>query len=110
MHAYVRHKLHLHYGDRVMKPTGPMPAHLLGDMWAQHWVNIGNLVKPYPEKPSLDVTAKIKAQGWTAKKIFKQADEYFVSLGLTAVPPEFWSGQLYNKWGGFSIPLSVIHN
>ena len=48
LHAYVRHKLHGFYGDRVMAATGPMPAHLLGNMWAQSWGNIADLVKPYP--------------------------------------------------------------
>ena len=93
LHAYVRHKLHLHYGDKVMKPTGPMPAHLLGDMWAQRWVDIGDLVKPYPDKPIIDVTPKMVAQGWTPRKMFEKADDFFKSMGLAAAPPEFWSGE-----------------
>ena len=93
LHAYVRHKLHLHYGDEEMKPTGPMPAHLLGDMWAQRWVDIGDLVKPYPDKPIIDVTHKMVAQGWTPTKMFEMADNFFKSMGLAAAPPEFWSGE-----------------
>ena len=77
-----------------MKPTGPIPAHLLGNMWAQSWVNIEDLVKPYPDKPSIDVTAKMEAEGWTPRKMFEQADQYFTSLGLAEVPPSFWSGML----------------
>ena len=92
LHAYVRNKLHLHYGDKVMKPTGPIPAHLLGNMWAQSWVNIEDLVKPYPDKPSIDVTAKMEAEGWTPRKMFEQADQYFTSLGLAKALPSFWSG------------------
>ena len=30
LHAYVRYRLHLKYGDRVSS-TGPLPAHLLGE-------------------------------------------------------------------------------
>ena len=93
LHAYVRNKLNLHYGDTVMDATGPMPAHLLGNMWAQSWQNIADLVKPYPDKPSIDVTAAMVDQGWTPKKMFQKADDFFQSMGLTPVPPEFWSGQ-----------------
>ena len=75
-----------------------MPAHLLGNMWAQSWVNIEDLVKPYPDKPSLDVTAKMKAKGWTPRKMFELADQYFTSMGLPPVPSSFWTGQsnIYN--------------
>ena len=94
MHAYVRHKLHLHYGDEAMKPTGPMPAHLLGSMFASSWGNTIDLTKPYPDKPSIDVTAKMKAEGWTPRKMFEQADKYFTSLGLAKALPSFWSGRV----------------
>ena len=69
-----------------------MPAHLLGDMWAQTWVNTIDRTKPYPDKPSIDVTAKMEAEGWTPRKIFEQADKYFTSLGLAKALPSFWSG------------------
>ena len=71
-----------------------MPAHLLGNMWSQSWVNIEDLVKPYPDKPSIDVTAKMKAEGWTPRKLFEQADKYFTSLGLAKALPSFWSGRV----------------
>ena len=92
MHAYVRHKLHLHYGDEVMKPTGPMPAHLLGNMWAQFWGNTIDLTKPYPDKPNIDVTDALVENGWTVKKIFQTGNDFFKSLGLASVSPSFWSG------------------
>jgi len=45
LHAYVRMKLHEKYGD-VVPANGPIPAHLLGNIWAQDWSNIYPLVKP----------------------------------------------------------------
>jgi peptidyl-dipeptidase A len=39
LHAYVRWKLHEKYGD-VVPPNGPIPAHLLGNIWAQEWNNV----------------------------------------------------------------------
>ncbi|XP_035679968.1 angiotensin-converting enzyme-like, partial [Branchiostoma floridae] len=61
LHAYVRKKLREQYGQDKISVTGPIPAHLLGNMWSQSWVNIYSLVEPYPNKTSLDVTAKMKA-------------------------------------------------
>ena len=77
-----------------MKPTGPMPAHLLGSMFASSWGNTIARTKPYPDKPSIDVTAKMKAEGWTPRKLFEQADKYFTSLGLAKALPSFWSGRV----------------
>ncbi len=45
LHAYVRMRLHEKYGD-VVPATGPIPAHLLGNIWAQDWSNIYPLVAP----------------------------------------------------------------
>ena len=93
LHAYVRNKLNLHYGDTVVDATGPMPAHLLGNMWAQTWENIADLVKPYPDKPSIDVTEAMVEKGWTPKIMFEKADDFFHSLGMMRAPAEFWSGE-----------------
>ena len=46
LHCYVRARLHEHYGEAVQPATGPIRADLLGDMWAQEWNNIYNLVEP----------------------------------------------------------------
>ena len=56
LHAYVRNKLVERYGGQVVSATGALPAHLLGNMWAQSWNNIADMLTPYPAKPSLDVT------------------------------------------------------
>ena len=45
LHAYVRMKLREKYGD-VVPANGPIPAHLLGNIWAQDWSNIYPLVAP----------------------------------------------------------------
>jgi len=34
LHAYVRHRLRQQYGNDVVPERGPIPAHLLGNMWA----------------------------------------------------------------------------
>jgi peptidyl-dipeptidase A len=82
LHSYVRNKLHSKYGSDVVDPEGPLPAHLLGNMWAQSWTNIADMILPFPDKPSIDVTNEMEKQGWTAKLMFETADKFFQSLGL----------------------------
>lgn len=62
LHAYVRAKLRAHYGEDKVPKNQPIPAHLLGNMWAQSWGNIDNLVTPYPGKTSIDVTPEMLKQ------------------------------------------------
>ena len=40
LHAYVRWKLREKYGAAAVPADGPIPAHLLGNMWAQDWTNL----------------------------------------------------------------------
>ena len=63
LHAYVRRKLHAKYGERVVPLDGPIPAHLLGNMWAQSWINLYESTAPFPTKPTIDVTLNLKRQG-----------------------------------------------
>lgn len=41
-----------------LSPFTPFP----GNMWAQSWENILDLVLPYPEKPPEDITKIMKSQ------------------------------------------------
>ncbi|EDM06349.1 angiotensin I converting enzyme (peptidyl-dipeptidase A) 1, isoform CRA_b [Rattus norvegicus] len=97
LHAYVRRSLHRHYGSEYINLDGPIPAHLLGNMWAQTWSNIYDLVAPFPSAPSIDATEAMIKQGWTPRRIFKEADNFFTSLGLLPVPPEFWNKSMLEK-------------
>ena len=89
LHAYVRDKLHKHYGCDVVTKAGPMSSHVLGNMWAQSWGNIADLVRPFPDKPSLDVTEAMKSKGWTAKTMFEKAEDFFVSIGFEPMTEVF---------------------
>ncbi|KAM5150442.1 angiotensin-converting enzyme isoform 1-T1 [Callospermophilus lateralis] len=97
LHAYVRRALHRIYGDRYINLRGPIPAHLLGDMWAQSWENIYDIVVPFPDKPSLDVTNTMVQKGWNATHMFRVAEQFFTSLGLSPMPPEFWAESMLEK-------------
>lgn len=62
LHCFVRDKLNAKYGDAVVPKNGPIPAHLLGNMWAQQWSNIYPLVEPYKGVANLDVTSALVKQ------------------------------------------------
>src|ERR1700704_2365698 len=55
LHAYVRLKLREKYGD-IVPEKGPMPAHLLGNIWAQDWTNVYPIVKPANIDSGYDLT------------------------------------------------------
>jgi hypothetical protein len=58
LHAYVRMHLKKKFPDKMPKDN-TIPAHLLGNMWAQQWSNIMNTVSgidPFPDTPPIDVT------------------------------------------------------
>nr|XP_011423379.2 uncharacterized protein LOC105325490 isoform X2 [Crassostrea gigas] len=99
LHAYVRRKLKEVYDSDIDKfPTsGHIPAHLLGNMWAQGWNNIAKYVLPYPDRESIDVSPKLKEKGYDAKKLFKISEEFFLSLGLIGMPETFWNDSMITK-------------
>jgi len=97
LHTFARTRLNQKYGDNVVKKTGPIPAHLLGNMWAQHWNNIYDIVIPFPNKPILNVTAEMQRQRWTPTRMFKTAENLFTSIGFDSLPQEFWSGSMLVK-------------
>ncbi|MCB9693636.1 MAG: M2 family metallopeptidase [Alphaproteobacteria bacterium] len=97
LHCHVRAELNAKYGDEVVPPGGPLPAHLTGNMWAQNWDLLYNDLAPYPDQPSLDVTAKLA--DWDAVKMTKAAESFFVSLGLDPLPETFWERSLLEDPG-----------
>ncbi|MBN7820733.1 M2 family metallopeptidase [Bowmanella yangjiangensis] len=90
LHCHVRAKLGDYYGTDVVPQDKPIPAHLLGNMWAQSWGNIYDLVKPERKMQVPDVTKALKAQGYDEIKMVKQAESFFTSLGFEPLPETFW--------------------
>ncbi|XP_023805355.1 angiotensin-converting enzyme-like [Oryzias latipes] len=97
LHAFVRRKLYNQYGSKYINLKGPIPAHLLGNMWAQTWNNIYDLMIPFPGKVNVDVTDEMVRQGYNATHMFRVAEEFFTSLGLMEMPKEFWEGSMIVK-------------
>ncbi|XP_076440449.1 angiotensin-converting enzyme-like [Babylonia areolata] len=97
LHAYVRRRLKKQYGEDVFPSSGHIPAHLLGNMWAQQWHSLQDMLMPYPDKPKVDVTAEMVEQSYTAWTIFEVADSFFTSLGLEPMPEAFWNKSMLEK-------------
>lgn len=96
LHCYARGKLHDKYGEAVPQ-QGAIPAHLLGNMWAQDWSNIYPLLEPFPGQPSLDVTKKLKEKKLDEKGMVKIGEAFFTSLGMEKLPETFWERSLFKK-------------
>lgn len=95
LHCYVRGELNREYGDTIAPTTGPIPAHLLGNMWAQQWGNVYDLVAPDDADPGYDVTELLEEKGYDEHKMVKQAESFFTSLGFAALPESFWARSLF---------------
>ena len=96
LHAYVRNRLREKYGDLV-PARGPIPAQLLGNMWAQDWENIYPLVAPPNADPGYDLTALLKQHHADWKQMVKYGENFFVSLGFNPLPQTFWERSLFLK-------------
>ena len=96
LHAYVRTKLHEKYGSQVPE-NGPIPAHLLGNIWAQDWSNIYKLVAPKDADPGYDLTQILKARKTDPLQMVKYGEGFVKSLGFDALPDTFWKRSLFVK-------------
>lgn len=61
LQCYTRSKLEARYGARGQIDGGLLPAQLMGNMWAQDWSNLWDLLQPYPDAGGLDITAALQA-------------------------------------------------
>jgi peptidyl-dipeptidase A len=95
LHAYVRRRLVETYGKDLVPLDGPIPAHLLGNMWAQTWGNVYPLVAPEDADPGYDLTARLKAKGVEPLEMFHYGERFFLSLGFEPLPQTFWERSLF---------------
>jgi peptidyl-dipeptidase A len=93
LHAYVRLKLRAKYGD-VVPAQGPIPAHLLGNLWAQDWSNIYPLVAPPNADPGFSLTDILKKKKMTALEMVRAGERFYTSLGFAPLPPTFFERSL----------------
>ncbi len=98
LHTYVRTKLNQKYGSAVQPATGPIRADLLGNMWAQEWGNIYDIVAP-PGSGDLgyDIGDLLKAKNYGHIEMVKAGENFYSSIGMEPLPATFWTRSQFVK-------------
>ncbi|CAF3694401.1 unnamed protein product [Adineta steineri] len=96
LHAFVRGRLCEIYPKRF-DCNGPIPAHLLGNMWAQQWQNRLDDLMPYPDTPLVNITRILYKKKYTIEKMYKTAENFFTSINLYPMTPKFWARSMFTK-------------
>ncbi|WP_223670736.1 M2 family metallopeptidase [Kangiella shandongensis] len=110
LHCHVRAELNEQYGDDVVPTDKPIPAHLLGNMWAQQWGNIYDIAGPDNAGEGIDIDPILRQhygvdkeevshdeKEVAVKKMVKTAENFFSSLGFAPLPQTFWERSLFVK-------------
>jgi len=97
LHCHVRAKLGEVYGPDKVPQGGPIPAHLLGNMWAQEWAAIYDLIEPYPGIGDIDVDSTLKTKNYSPQEMVRSAESFYVSLGMPRLPETFWERSQFTK-------------
>ena len=92
LHCYTRAKLSEKHGAAVQPASGPIRSDLLGNMWAQEWGNIYDLVAPRGAGDvGYDLTDLLVRNKYTPEKIVRTGEAFFSSLGFAPLPESFWT-------------------
>ena len=97
LHCHVRAELSDYYGPEVVPPTGPIPAHVLGNQWAQDWSYLYDIVKPESSDLGYDLDALVKEKTSSAEDIVHIAENFFISLGFDPLPDTFWERSMFTE-------------
>jgi peptidyl-dipeptidase A len=97
LHCYVRSRLAATYGEDLVPLDGPIPAHLLGNMWAQSWSNIYPLVGLADADPGYDLTELLSRRDLDPVEMARIGEAFFSSLGFEPLPQTFWERSMFTK-------------
>jgi peptidyl-dipeptidase A len=97
LHCHVRAKLGEFYGVDKVPQDGPIPAHLLGNMWAQTWNFLYDIMEPYPGVSDLDVDSTLQNKNYSPEEMVRSAESFYVSLGMPRLPDTFWERSMFTK-------------
>jgi peptidyl-dipeptidase A len=82
------------YGEAV-PAKGALPAHLLGNIWAQDWSNVYDLIAPAQSDAGYSLTEILKQRKTTALDMVRYGERFYTSLGFAPLPPTFWERSLF---------------
>jgi len=95
--TFVRARLSQKYGAQVVPPDGPIPAHLLGNPWAQAWGNVFPILGLPENSSGYDVTELLRAKKLDALGMVRFGENFYKSLGFDKLPKTFWERSLFVK-------------
>lgn len=97
LHCAVRAGLNEKYGDEIVPIDQPIRADLLGNMWAQQWGNVYDVVAPDTAEKGVDTTKLLEESGYDALKMVQTAEKFFTSMGFDPLPETFYERSLITK-------------
>jgi peptidyl-dipeptidase A len=97
LHTYVRARLAQKYGPQIVPPDGPIPAHLLGNPWAQQWGDIFPILGLSENSRGYELTGLLQAKKLDAKGMVGYGENFYKSLGFAPLPETFWTRSLLTK-------------
>jgi peptidyl-dipeptidase A len=96
LQCHARAKLAERYGESRVPAGKPIPAQLLGNMWAQQWSKIyEDILKPYPAVKIETADRQLALQKWDAVRMTHSAESFYTSLGFPALPQSFWERSMF---------------
>jgi peptidyl-dipeptidase A len=96
LQCHARAKLAEKYGASRVPPGKPIPAQLLGNMWAQQWSKIyEDILKPYPAVKIETADRQLTLQKWDAVRMTHSAESFYTSLGFPVLPQTFWERSMF---------------
>lgn len=97
LHEYTRLKLLETYGTAMDENDPLIPAHLLGNMWAQSWVNLYDRIKPCKNATDFDITKGLVTAGYSPLKMFEESDRFYQSLDLEPMKMSYTNLSIIEK-------------
>ena len=97
LHCHVRAKLGEFYGEDKVPQDQPIPAHLLGNMWAQSWDFLYDMMEPYPGVADFDVDSTLQKKNFSPQEMTRSAESFYASLGFHRLPDTFWERSMFSK-------------
>ena len=97
LQCYARGRLAKKYGEDKVPAGQPIPAHLLGNMWAQQWDADYDLFEPYAGVSNLDVDGALVKQGYDAVRMAKSAEAFYESIAFPKLPDTFWQRSMLTQ-------------
>lgn len=96
LHKYTRFQLLKIYGDKMNASDPLIPAHLLGNMWAQTWDDLYDRVKPH-KIVDVDISSALKKSDFTPLRMFQESDRFYQTLGLAPMKMSYTPPSVIEK-------------